>query len=223
MAETCLSLAFANVEARRKRQRVDLETESVALKRYAPQEEDYVVGIVEDRGAEAYRVDLLGASVFGALGALNFDGATKRNRPQLHIGDAVYCRVARTCRGGEAQLTCCARRGSKKEWMTGAATFGKLESGPACVVARVSPTFSRRLLSKDAPVFSALARHLKYEVAIGLNGAVWIRAASTLDTIIAKNAIENAEHLEADQIPPMVDQIVAGMHARTTLLSHGIS
>ena len=107
--------------------------------------------------------------------------------------------------------------------MTGAATFGKLESGPACVVARVSPTFSRRLLSKDAPVFSALARHLKFEVAIGLNGAVWIRAASTLDTIIAKNAIENAEHLEADQIPPMVDQIVAGMHARTTLLSHGIS
>ena len=53
----------------------------------------YVVGVVEDRGAEGYRVALPGAAVGGVLPALAFDGATKRNRPRLEIGDAVYCRV----------------------------------------------------------------------------------------------------------------------------------
>ena len=144
-----LAKLFENVKKRKANELVDGDTEApgVAPKRYAPVEEDYVVGIVEDRGAEAYRVDLLGASVPGNLGALAFDGATKRNRPQLAIGDAVFCRVERTTRGGEAQLSCCATRGSKKEWMTGAATFGKLAAGAACAVASVSPAFARRLLA----------------------------------------------------------------------------
>ena len=42
----------------------------------------------------------------------------------------------------------------------------------------------------------ALAAHLKYEVAIGLNGAVWLRAATARDAVIVANALENAELLE---------------------------
>jgi exosome complex component RRP40 len=87
----------------------------------------------------------------------------------------------------------------------------------------VSPAFARRLLARDAPVLAALGKHVKYEVAIGHNGAVWIRSGNTLDTIIVSNAVENAEHLDEAQVAPMVDQIVAGMHARTTLLVHGLS
>lgn len=219
MEETDLRQSFEAVSKRRKRQKIE-ETPALALKRYMPLEEDYVVGVVEERGAEAYKVDLLGATIGGTLGALAFDGATKRNRPNLQIGDAVFCRVLRTTRGGDAALTCCAKRGSKKEWMTGAASFGKLAGGKESVMARCSPPFAKKLLERDAPVLHALAKHVAYEVAVGLNGVIWVRSGNTLDTIIAANAIENSEHLEDDQIQTMVDQIVAGMHARTTLLCY---
>ena len=91
------------------------------------------------------------------------------------------------------------------------------------VAASSARSLVARLLARDAPVLAALGKHVKYEVAIGHNGAVWIRSGNTLDTIIVSNAVENAEHLDEAQVAPMVDQIVAGMHARTTLLVHGLS
>lgn len=63
-----------------------------AGRQYWPRAGDQVVGVVEDRGGDAYRVNVFGAAP-AQLGRLAFDGATKRNRPELRRGDVVYCRV----------------------------------------------------------------------------------------------------------------------------------
>jgi exosome complex RNA-binding protein Rrp4 len=52
-----------------------------------------VVGIVEDRMGEYYRVNIFGSST-ALLPILAFDGATKRNKPNLKPGALVYSRMA---------------------------------------------------------------------------------------------------------------------------------
>jgi exosome complex component RRP40 len=42
----------------------------------------------------------------GILGALEFDGATKRNKPNLNVGDIVYTRVAEYSKFIGARLSC---------------------------------------------------------------------------------------------------------------------
>ena len=205
-----LAAAFADVRTRRqgketiRRQRV-----------YEPLPGDYVVGRVEERNAEGYKIKLMGAAVPGVLGAVAFDGATKRTRPHLNIDDLVYCRVLRVPRGGEAELTCCAPpKGPRREWTTGSATFGPLSSSEA-LIAVVPPQFAEFLLERDAPVLKALAQYIAYEVAIGLNGRVWCRAATLGDAIIVVNSLENAAFLEDTAVAPMVGQVINAMRAKT--------
>ena len=50
-------------------------------KRYIPELDDHVIGIVIDRHTDEYLVDI-GAPAMASLPLLGFDGATKRNRPQ---------------------------------------------------------------------------------------------------------------------------------------------
>ena len=79
-----------------------------------------MVGIIEDKGGDSYRVNIFsGASAI--LNKLSFEGATKRNRPDLHIGDVVYCMVSLAHRHLETELTCCTSSGIKKGWSSGEA------------------------------------------------------------------------------------------------------
>lgn len=52
--------------------------------RYTPSPPEPVLGIVTARHAEGYRVDI-GASQPASLDALAFEGATKRNKPNLKV------------------------------------------------------------------------------------------------------------------------------------------
>ena len=54
--------------------------------------DDVVIGVVASRHAENYKVDV-GTSSLVQLDALAFDGASKRNKPNLQVGDVVYARV----------------------------------------------------------------------------------------------------------------------------------
>lgn len=53
-------------------------------------------------------------------------------------------------------------------------------------------------------------RHLVFEVAVGINGCVWLRApGGNLEMVLIRNAILNSETLDDVQIEAMVEQLVA--------------
>jgi exosome complex RNA-binding protein Rrp4 len=53
-------------------------------------------------------------------------------------------------------------------------------------------------------------RYFVFEVAVGMNGVIWIRCPSNhLDTIIIRNAILNSQHLDDLQCEAMVDKIIS--------------
>ena len=48
---------------------------------------------------------------------------------------------------------------------------------------------SGRLLAPDSAVLNALGKVISFEVAVGLNGRVWVKAPTPQQTIIVANAI----------------------------------
>ena len=236
---------------------------------YLPASEDPVIGVVAERHSENYKVDVGGPELVN-LPALAFEGATKRNKPNIPVSlttphsnphphpDApaprlpflhslasplcpplppllcapfslspslaklnslIYCRVLRTHRDMEAELSCISPH-IKTDWVAGQSFFGPLEGG---VVVSVSLATARRLLSggewgreegaggggggAGAGVLEMCGEWVGYEVAVGLNGRVWVHCDHPYATVLITNAILNSQHMTHLETAAMVKQL----------------
>lgn len=70
-----------------------------------PEKNHFVIGIVKNRVGENVIIDI-NAPLDGVLGGLQFDGATKRNKPTLNPGDLVYARISEFSKYIGAKLSC---------------------------------------------------------------------------------------------------------------------
>ncbi|GAA6012839.1 hypothetical protein JCM11491_006195 [Sporobolomyces phaffii] len=141
-----------------------------SVRRYTPAPPEPVLGIVTARYAEGYRVDL-GTSQPASLDALAFEGATKRNKPNLKIGTLVYGYLLPTPPFAEPELSCVDQTTQKS------AGFGELEDG--YLIRDVELGRCRALLSPKNPLLSQLGSKFPFEVAVGMNGRIWVKAASS--------------------------------------------
>ncbi|CAM9790367.1 unnamed protein product [Ascophyllum nodosum] len=173
-------------------------------RRYAARAEDQVLGIVEERSGDSYKVNIFG-SCSALLGMLEFDGASKRSKPNLKNGALVFCRVAVADKDMETELTCTSsHHGTRKEWMTGQATFGELHGGR---MERCSLMLARALTKPNCRVLHGLAKHMPFEIVTGLNGAFWVDSGCEEHTIVICNAILNSEVMTDAQTDAMVDRL----------------
>lgn len=165
-------------------------------KQYYPANGDQVVGIIEERGGDFYRVNIF-HGIPAIMSRLAFDGATKRNRPELRKGDVIYCRVICAQPDMDVELTCASSAGgSKKDWSSGEALYQNLGEGLLC---HTSISFAENLLQPECPFLHRLGAKLSYEMAIGVNGAIWINAKSVAEIIMVKNIVENCQALDTDE------------------------
>ncbi|KXJ21938.1 putative exosome complex component rrp40 [Exaiptasia diaphana] len=157
-------------------------------KRYVPVKEERVIGIITNKTGENFKVDV-GTSMAASLSFLAFEGATKRNRPNLQIGDVVYARLSVANKDMEPELDCTDGAGRS----TG---LGALSGG---------------LLSKDFILLPLLGKYFPFECTVGSNGRVWINSKTSAHIIAISNAITNAEYMTETQIRSMVRQVVEGI------------
>lgn len=192
---------------------------------------DRVIGIIEDQKASAdyYRVNIFG-SHSALLNVLSFEGATKRNRPQLDPGCLIYCRIVKGFGGGrmDPEVSCKVGGGNgtnsgkstyneddddeydggaaRKDWMTNEGTYGPLTGGTSF---RISLGLSRELLLPKNAVLSALDKSgIPFEIAMGVNGMVWVNSPEPEITIMLTNAIKNSEVMAEEQVRGMVKVMV---------------
>lgn len=165
-------------------------------KRYVPAVEDMVIGTVLERHAESYKIDL-GAAHAAVLPALAFEGATKKNRPNLAVGTLVYARMALANKDMEPELVCYSARNK-------ADGYGELHGGH---VVHCSTGLAHTLLDENCVVLQALGRLVPFEIAVGMNGRVWINSASRRHTILISNCILNSEFLQRNQTKAMVAKL----------------
>ncbi|PPQ74427.1 hypothetical protein CVT26_001410, partial [Gymnopilus dilepis] len=91
-------------------------------RRYVPAPQEQVIGTIVQKVGEGYRVDI-GAAHLASLDALAFEGATKRNRPNLKVGSLVYARVSLAHKDMDPELECFDAQTRKAEG------YGELKGG----------------------------------------------------------------------------------------------
>ena len=152
----------------------------VHTKRYIPAAEETVLGIVTETHAESYTVDIA-APTRATLPVLSFEGATKHNRPNLAVGSLVHARIVSSHYAKEPVLSCVDKVGH-------AGGLGTLVGG---YTFQCGTHFSRKLLTHPAATLALqkLGETISFEIVVGLNGRVWINAATVTDCIVVQSLL----------------------------------
>jgi exosome complex component RRP40 len=192
------------------------------IRRYQPNVDDRIIGIVVDRsgtddnGGDLYRIDI-NASHYGILSNLQFSGATKRNKPILLPGQIIYSRILTIANQNhlfDPILSCINGPYDtgipSKDWTTKEGCYGELRGGTLC---RISMNLARNILdptSQHNIILNELAKNknLTFEVSIGLNGYLWINSTISEYIILIQNAIQNSNVLTAEQNRAMVKNLI---------------
>jgi exosome complex component RRP40 len=173
-------------------------------RRYVPATGDHVIGVIADKNAEEYRLQI-GAAANASLPVLGFDGATKRNRPHLDVGALVYARVTLAHRDMEPEVTCAAPPGvGAKDWVTNESVFGELKGGH---LFNCPQPLCRRLMSDDCLVLDALGGLAPFELAVGINGRVWISSSAAAMVVLSQMAILQSQGVPEEEHAALVESL----------------
>jgi len=166
--------------------------------RYQPSVGDLVIAQIHHGSTDTYHCSLTPHTPFALLGQLAFEGANKKNRPQLKAGDLVYARVSRASKWEDTEIECFNSGTGKAEGM------GQLKEG---MVWDVSPAFARRLMmgsdkegrSKGGVVvLEEIGEKVKFEVAVGRNGKAWVDSGSVRETVMIGRLLQQADQQSMD-------------------------
>ncbi|KAJ3313304.1 T-complex protein 1 subunit beta [Boothiomyces sp. JEL0838] len=158
-------------------------------KRYVPQPNEPVIGTIVNKYTDNYKVDL-GSAVSGNLDVLAFEGAIKRNKPSLNIGNVVFCRVVLADKDLEPELECVGLSGKSEG-------FGELQGGN---IVTVSLRMARILMDPKNIILQEFAKHSSFEIVVGINGRVWING-DPHHVLVLSQLIKQCDSIAHDKIP----------------------
>lgn len=64
-----------------------------------------------------------------------------------------------------------------------------------------------RILSTQSGVLQRLGKSLPFEIAVGMNGRIWVNGRSTEETLALAHAVSGAELLNKGQVKEMVRKL----------------
>ncbi|RUS84246.1 hypothetical protein EGW08_007998 [Elysia chlorotica] len=166
-------------------------------KRYIPAKGDSVIGIVNQKVGDIFRVDI-GSSEQASLSYLSFEGSTKRNRPDVKVGDIVYAKLLVANKDMEPEIVCIDGYGRSNG-------MGVIRNGG--FLFHTSLNLARKLLNPECTLLKSLGNRFQFEISVGVNGRVWIKAANDVQTIALVNSVIASEYKDNDQIKEMCKRI----------------
>ncbi|NWU94944.1 EXOS3 protein, partial [Upupa epops] len=158
-------------------------------RRYVPVKGDHVIGIVTAKAGDVFRVDV-GGSEQAALSYLAFEGATKRNRPNVQVGDLIYGRFLVANKDMEPELVCIDSNGRSN---------GMGIIGQDGFLFKVSLGLIRKLLAPKCEIIQELSQLYPFELVLGMNGRIWVKAKTIQQTLIIVNILEASEYMTPEQ------------------------
>ncbi len=161
---------------------------------YSPKEEDIVIGIITQKTYEAYKVNIL-ASKEASLNSIDFQGATRKTKPNLNVGDAVFALVEKENKYSNATLTCKSSTNSKG-WSSGESTYGELKGGKIYDYNRY---LCLKLLDNKEFIYRLKECVKGLKIKIGYNGRIWINAENICDIPKVFKAIKEGVNLNFEE------------------------
>ena len=161
--------------------------------KYTPSEGHRVIGRVVKKGMDGYEVDIK-ADRKAVLGALSFQGATKKSKPNLAESDLVFAQIQSIPGYLMYKLTCTSNTHTKI-WNSGESMFGVLIDGYEMIV----PLFLSYYLSQDDTIFKCIKDSLTIEVVIGINGVIWFKTKSTKNSIVIASMLREIAYMDKSQ------------------------
>ncbi|XP_008845895.1 exosome complex component RRP40 [Nannospalax galili] len=158
-------------------------------KRYVPVKGDHVIGIVIAKSGDIFKVDV-GGSEPASLSYLAFEGATKRNRPNVQVGDLIYGQFVIANKDMEPEMVCIDSCGRAN---------GMGVIGQDGLLFKVTLGLIRKLLAPDCEIIQELGKLYPLEIVFGMNGRIWVKAKTIQQTLILANVLEACEHMTTEQ------------------------
>lgn len=153
--------------------------------------------------SDEYKLDIKGPAQ-AILPALAFEAATKRNRPKLDVGDIVLCRITRAMAAMEPEASCVDGHGK-------ADGMGPLTQG-YCFDTTTS--HCQKLWGKP-PELKYVEQSQAGEVAIGLNGRVWVKSGTPEHTAAIVQMLKASERVNSsDAVHQLVQQHLGNTAAK---------
>ncbi|KAJ8971023.1 hypothetical protein NQ314_000942 [Rhamnusium bicolor] len=152
--------------------------------RYIPKKGDLVVGIVVKKVGDTLKIDI-GSAEFASLSMLAFEGATKKQKPDVQVGDIIYAKLLNAHREMEPELVCI-------DSYYKAGKLGVLSNDGYLI--NISLNLAQRLLSIENPLLRTLGKKIPYEIVLGVNRKMWLFAKKAKDIITLVRCFEAAEN-----------------------------
>jgi exosome complex RNA-binding protein Rrp4 len=141
-------------------------------KYYSPKVDDFVIGTIVQKSSEFYKVEI-NTYTPAILNTKDFEGATKKSKPNLNLGDTIFARVLKVNKF-DAPILSCISQHSTKTWATGESYFGGLKNGNIFNFPKIN-TWD---FYKDNYALKRLEDYVKFDISIGCNGKLWINSDS---------------------------------------------
>ncbi|XP_076263280.1 exosome complex component Rrp40 isoform X2 [Rhynchophorus ferrugineus] len=146
-------------------------------------------GIITKKSGDTLRVDL-GSAESASLSMLAFEGATKKIKPDVNIGDIVYAKVLNAHKEMEPELVCI-------DQYYKAGRLGVLPNNGFLI--NTNQKLTQMLLNAENPLLRTLGRQFPYEIVVGVNGKIWFRANQTKEMLTLCKMFEEAKN-QSDQV-----------------------
>lgn len=166
-------------------------------RRYVPKKGDLVLGIVVKKAGESLKVDI-GSSEFASLSMLAFEGATKKQKPDVQVGDVIYAKLLNAHKEMEPELVCVDQYFKAKR-------LGILPDDG--FLFNVNLNFAYSLLNVENPILRTLGKRMPYEIAIGVNGKIWVKCKESKQVFSIIRTLEAAKHCLDKDISQICNQI----------------
>lgn len=140
---------------------------------YSPKVDDLVVGTIISKNIEFYKIDI-GTYSQAILGTAEFEGATKKTRPNLKVGDLIFAKVLKTNKFDSPILTCISNDG--KSWSSGEAFFGPINQGH---VFKIPLNLVNFYFFFGEKLFGRINDCVNYEFNLGHNGMMVINCENS--------------------------------------------
>ncbi|KAK8201955.1 exosome non-catalytic core subunit rrp40 [Zalaria obscura] len=173
--------------------------------RYLPHVGDLVVATVHHSSTDTYHCALTAHTPYALLGQLSFEGATKKTRPILASGALVYARVSKADKWSDVELECVHPATGKSDGL------GPLKGG---MLFEISLGLARRLMMGSGKggvvLLEEIGEKIRFEVAVGRNGKVWVDSASVKETVAIGKALRETDEkmLDVEQQKKLIKKLL---------------